>query len=79
MSPTVSSSSPKSTHWPPGIAPALSASPWRTHAGKHSSAMERGAGQSLQEDRDRLGEPEKCDRWNDHQLATHHHSEGGTR
>jgi len=79
MSPTGSSSSPKNTRWPPGTAPAPSASHWSTHAGKHSRAMDRGAGQSLQEKGDRPGELEKYDRWNDHKLATHHYSEGGTR
>ena len=78
MSPTASSSSAKSTHGPPGTAPALSASHWRTRAGKHSKTMYQVAGWSLQEDGDFLSEPERSDRWNDHKLATYHHAERGT-
>jgi len=79
MSPTGSSSSPKNTRWPPGTAPAPSASHWSTHAGKHSRAMDRGAGQSLQEKGDRLGELEKYDSEDQRQSLQGFLLLGGTR
>jgi DinB superfamily len=56
--------------------PALCLGRWVVTAAR---AMDRGAGQSLREDGDFLYESFKKDWWNDTTLATHHHSEGGTR
>ena len=77
MSPSVSSSSLKSTRGLPATGPAPSASRLPTQAGRRSKAAYRVPSRFMREDVGELGEQFFHDLWDDNNIADDHQSEGG--